>query len=149
MALPLFFLIKLYLLFLPILTSCFCTQATLMRSTEKLLHGSAREKKKAHQNLRFSPFTAEICSRKAGACQAWLARTWEAIWQISLPAPGEKWLLESAWTLTHFSIRGTPLSVRVMNYTGTHSSMVCEHVPAAGILLPPWQSQQLKCWFDT
>lgn len=41
--------------------------------------------------------------------------------------------------------RSTHLLVEVTNYTGTHSSMVHEHVPTVGVLLPPWQSQQLKC----
>lgn len=120
---------------------------TLMNFTAKLLFGSAREKRKAHQNLRFSPLPAEICSQKAG--------THATAWEPEATMPSDKCLFQLQEKMAfgkHLNYgalkdqRSTPLLVQVTHYT--HPVAGCVSVPTGGILLCPWQSQQLKCWFD-
>lgn len=121
-----------------------------MKSTTKLLYSSARKKRKAGQKLRFPPFTAEI----------FFLRKQVHMKQLDQPEakmPSDKCLFQLQGKMAfgkHLNYgalnhqRTTPPLVQVRNYTGTHRSMVCDCVPTVGILLSPWQSQQLKCWFD-
>lgn len=148
-----FLKIKWYLLFLPILTSCSCTQVT---ETETLSWGPQQSSYMAQQDrkgkhIRTSGFPL-LLLRFALRKQAHVR-------QLDRPEPGmpsDRSLLPRGKMAfgKHLNFgalkhqRSTPLLVEVTHYTGTHSSMICERVPTAGILLPPWRSRQLKCWFD-
>lgn len=114
-----------------------------MKFTAKLLYGSAREKRKGHQNLRFSLFPAEICSQKAGDLQQ--------LDQPEATMPADKCLFQLQGKmafgkhLNHGALHhqwSTPLLVQAMNYTH----------PVAGWVFPLWAlwcvPGRAKCWFD-
>lgn len=104
------------------------------------------EKRKAHQNLGFSPFPAEICSQKAGArAAAWAGRSHNASWQMSLSARGENgfWKAPELWGT---SPPEEHTSFSAGNELYTPSSRVS--APTVGTLVCTWQNRQLKCWFD-
>lgn len=119
-----------------------------MKFTAKLLHGSAREKRKAHLNLRFFPFTAEICSQKVDAhATAWPARSQDAIWQMSLSAPGENgfWKAPELWG-TWSPEDQTSFSEGNELYTPSSRVCECSHYSAVSLAEP---TTKLLVWYLT
>lgn len=121
-----------------------------MKFTAKLLYGSAREKRKAHQKtsgfllllLRFV-LRKQVHVQQLHQPEAKLPS--DKCLFLSAPGDNSFWKAPELWGTKHQ--RTTPLlPLHVMNYTHPVAGYVS--VPTVAILLSPWQIQQLKCWFD-